>query len=432
MSILKSMYSAASGLGAHGSAMDVVSDNIANLNTIGFKAGRGRFESVLGGSIASQAVNASAGNGARMAGVQQNFSQGSMLGTGVATDMAIQGDGFFVVDGNHQGVDGQFFTRAGQFNLDSDGYLVDPNGLRVQGYSADPTGEVSSQLGDLTIPPNITVPPQATTTVDIAANLDANATPPPAFDVTDPEGTSNFSSSVVVYDSLGAAHTVNLYFRKTGTGSWDWHALVDGAELSGGTPGVMQQTASGSLTFTTNGELDTETTNASSFDFVDAAPGQSINFDFGDSLTTDGGTGTQGVTSYAGESDVLSLQQDGFATGALADLEVAENGMITGTFTNGEKRPLGQVATARFRNNQGLARAGAGLSVATADSGQALIGTAGSGGRGSIVAESLEQSNVDLAGEFVDMIAYQRGFQANSRAVQTADEMLAELNQIKR
>jgi flagellar hook protein FlgE len=427
MSILSSMYSAAAGLGAHGDAIGVVGDNIANVNTIGFKASRGRFEDVLGSTVAGGALGNTPGQGSRLAGIEQMFKQGALLGTGVATDLAIQGNGFFIVRGTFQGVDGTFYTRAGQFHLDANGQLVNPQGLMVQGYAADALGNIGSALTDLVIPPTASVPPRATTRADIAANLDAAATIPPAFDPANPTATSNFSTSTTVYDSLGESHNVDIYFRQSAAGTWEWHALVDGGELAGGTPGTATEIANGNLTFTTDGRLDTEVVNVSTADFVGATPGQSVAFDFGDSITTDGGTGMQGSTGYASPFNVTSLNQDGYASGALAGITVAENGTITGTFTNGERRTLAQVAMARFRNEEGLLRAGAGLYVDSQASGQALIGAAGSGGRGSIASGSLEQSTVDLAQEFVNLIAYQRGFQANSRTVKTADEMLTEL-----
>lgn len=432
MSILRSMYSAASGLSAHGNAMDVVSDNIANVNTIGFKAGRGRFEDVLGRAIGEVPAAGVSGNGSKLAGVDQIFGQGALLGTGIATDMAIQGDGFFMVEGNYQGVDGRFFTRAGQFNLDAQGYLVNPQGLRVQGYSADSAGTIGSQVGNVMIPPTYTVPPRVTANLEVAANLDANSSVPAAFDPLDPQATSNFSTSVTVYDSLGEGHNVDMYFRNAGGGTWEWYALVDGAEITGGTAGVPEVEASGTLQFTTNGELDVETTAASSFDFINATAGQAIAFDFGDSITTDGGTGLAGTTGYASPSAVVALEQDGYSSGSLAGVVVDQDGLITGTFTNGERRALAQVAVAKFQNNQGLLRSGAGLYSRSEDSGVELVGTAGTGGRGSVVGQALEQSNVDLAREFVDMINFNRGFQANSRTVRTADELLSEVVNLKR
>lgn len=432
MSILSSLYSAVAGLGAHGKAIDVVSDNIANVNTVGYKSGRGRFEDVLGVTAANASVNGSSGQGSQLAGIDHLHTQGALLGTGVTTDLAIKGDGFFVVEGNFQGVDNTYYTRAGQFGMDANGALVNPQGLRVQGYLADAAGNIGSSLGDIAVPATSTVPPNPTTTATINVNLDSNSTPPAAFDPTDPGNTSNYSTSIAVYDSLGGAHNVDIYFRNSGAGTWEWHALVDGGELTGGTAGVAQETASGTLTFTTSGALDTEATIASDFDFLGATQNQAIAFDFGDAITTDGGTGLAGTTGYASQSSVSILNQDGFASGSLAGIGIGEDGQITGTFTNGERRVLGQVATARFRNNDGLARGGAGLFIAGRESGEPLVGEPGTGGRGVVASGSLEQSNVDLAQEFVNLISFQRGFQANSRTVTTADEMLQELVNIKR
>ncbi|MEM6730075.1 MAG: flagellar hook protein FlgE [Myxococcota bacterium] len=432
MSILRSMYSASSGLQAHGKAMDVVSDNIANVNTIGFKAGRGRFEDVLGKAIGEVPAAGLSGNGSMLAGVDQLFGQGALLGTGVSTDMAIQGDGFFMVEGNFQGVDGRFFSRAGQFNLDERGFLVNPQGLRVQGYLADPSGTIGSQVTDITVPPTFTVPPRVTANVNVAANLDSSAVVPPAFDPTNAQATSNFSTSVTVHDSLGEGHNVDMFFRNAGGGTWEWYATVDGARITGGTAGTPEVEASGTLQFTTDGALDVETTAASSFDFINATAAQAITFDFGDAITTDAGTGLTGLTNYASPSSVVQLEQDGYSSGALAGIVVDQDGLVTGTFTNGERRALAQVAVARFQNNQGLLRSGAGLYSRSEDSGLELVGQAGTGGRGSVVGQSLEQSNVDLAREFVDMINFQRGFQANSRTIRTADELLTEVVNLKR
>jgi flagellar hook protein FlgE len=430
MSLIGSLYSAASGLGAHADAMDVVSDNIANVNTVGYKSGRGRFEDVLGSTVASTVGTNGAGQGSRLAGVDRQFAQGALLGTGNATDLAVQGDGFFVTRGSLEGVDGVFYTRAGQFHLDTEGQLVDPRGLVVQGYAADAQGRIGSTVTDLRVPSTATVPPRASTSVALAANLDASSTVLPAFTAATRDTTSNFSTSVAVYDSLGAAHNVDVYFHK-GAAGWDWHALVDSGDL-GGLPGTPTECANGALTFTTSGYLDTQTTALNSFSFAGAAGGQSIAFDFGDAITTNSGTGRTGVTAYASASSVSSIKQDGYSAGSLVGVGVSEDGRVTGAFTNGERRTLGQVATARFRDNEGLVRAGAGYYVASEASGAALVGAAGSGGRGSIASGSLEQSNVDMSQEFVALIALQHGYQANSRTIRTADDMLSELVNLKR
>ena len=237
---------------------------------------------------------------------------------------------------------------------------------------------------------------------------------------------------MTVYDSLGNAHEVTVYYRKTGANAWEWHAMADGAEVTGGTPGTPFEGASGTLTFTTDGMLDTETTSASSWDFVDATPGQAVTFDFGDSITTDSGTGMSGTTQYASPSTNTGISQDGYGAGEVAGISIGQDGTIEGVFTNGQRRVLGQVAVADFASVDGLERAGQGLWIETQASGEAVVGAAGTGGRGAVVAGALEGSNVDLAREFVDLIAYQRGFSANGRIVSTADEMYQELVNLKR
>jgi flagellar hook protein FlgE len=264
----------------------------------------------------------------------------------------------------------------------------------------------------------------------MAVNLDGTAGIM-TWDPADPAGTSNFSTSATVYDSLGGAHRVDVYFVNDGAGAWQWHAMVDGGEV-GGTPGTPQEIASGNLTFNTDGALDTEVTGSSSADFTGATPGQVINFDFGDAITTDGGTGLAGSTQYAAPSNVLRVDQDGYAEGTLSDLSIAEDGTITGVFSNGESRAIARVALAEFASEAGLKRSGNQLFTETTASGEPLVAAAAEGGRGGISSGMLEGSNVDLGGELVTMIAYQRAFQANARTVTTADEMLAEVANLKR
>ncbi|MBI2893700.1 MAG: flagellar hook protein FlgE [Deltaproteobacteria bacterium] len=432
MSILRALNTGATGLASHGEALGVVGDNIANVNTVGFKRQRGDFEDILGRSIAGASAVSGAGAGSRLAHIEQMWTQGSLLTTESPTDLAISGDGTFIVDGNAGGMTGRFFTRAGQFHIDAEGRLVNPNGLRLQGYTANAQGVLSGKLGDLYVDGG-TVPAQASTAVDLAANLDSNAQVPALpWDPLDPGGTSNFSTGVTVYDSLGNPHEVTVYFRKTAANAWDWHAMVDGGELTGGVAGVPTEGASGSLTFTTNGELDTETVGAAAWNFVGATAGQTIDFDFGTSITTDGGTGLDATTQFASASTTTGLSQDGYAAGTVSGIAIAGDGTVSGVFTNGQRRTLGQVAIADFANVQGLDRVGQGLWTETQESGEALIGAPESGGRGSIVSGALEQANIDLGREFVDLIAYQRGFQANSRIIQAADEMYGELVNLRR
>ncbi|MGE0787559.1 MAG: flagellar hook protein FlgE [Sandaracinaceae bacterium] len=429
---MRSLNTAASGIRSHSDALTVTGDNIANVNTVGFKRSRANFSDVLGRSIAGSTAIPQAGAGSRISTIQQMWAQGALMTTDSPTDLALNGNGFFVVKGNAGGVDGQFYTRAGQFVIDNGGYLTTTDGMKLQGYAADGTGTLSGSISDLQVDAG-TLPATPTTSAEIFANLDSNEPVLPAatpFDPADPSGTSNYSTSVTAYDSLGNAHDVTVYFRNNGGGDWEWHAMVDGAEV-GGTAGVPTEGANGTLNFTTNGALNTETTAASTWDFTGATAGQTIDFDFGESIG-EGGTGLSGSTQHATASSVTSISQDGFGAGEISGLSIAQNGTITGVFSNGQRRTLGAVAVADFASADGLDRAGQGLWIATQESGEALIGQAGAGGRGAVVSGALEGSNVDLAKEFVDLIAFQRGFSANSRIVTTADEMYSELVNMKR
>jgi len=426
MSIWTSLYSGSSGLGAHGDAISVVGDNIANTSTTGFRASRADFEDVLGGTAPNgQRIGA----GVRMGGVETLFGQGSLQNTGRPLDLALRGGGFFVVKGQHAGIDGSYYTRDGRFSLDNSGKLVNPEGLALQGYLIDPAGAVGTQLGDLQI--GGTSPPNPTTQMDLSVNLDATATPPAAWSVANAAGTSNFSTSTTVYDSLGNGHRVDVYFRAQGGGAWEWHAVVDGGELTGGTAGTPTEIASGTLAFTTAGALQSQTTTSSSASFVGAQANQAITFSFGDPIAT-GGTGMAGSTQFASASTVKAQSQNGYAAGELVEVSVGDDGKITGRFSNGQSRAIAQVAVASFASDEGLVRAGGQLFTATHDSGEALVGAAGTGARGAISGGALEGSNVDLGSELVTLIAYQRAFQANARTVSTADEMLQEIANLKR
>lgn len=429
MSILNAMYSGVSGLSAEGEALGVVGDNVANTNTIGFKQSRAVFEDVLASAVG--APNAT-GAGVRMTRAQQIFAQGTLLNTGQATDMALSGDGFFVVNGNLDGVTGNFYTRAGQTTLRKDGTLVNSAGLALQGYAAQANGTFSPQLGAIQVP-TAALQPKPTTKLTITANLDSNApVPTAAWDPQNPGATSNYSTSMRIFDSLGNAHTVDVYYRKTGANSWEYHALANGAEVQGGTPGQNVEIATGALAFTTGGALQTAATTAGgTVSFVGAAPNQALTFDMGSPIAS-GGTGLGGTTQFGAPSNVSAQSQDGYTSGDLSGVKIESDGTVKGIYSNGEQVAVGRLAVAKFRSNDGLGRAGHNMWVATRESGEPALAEAGAGGRGAIVAGTLEQSNVDIAGQFVEMIAHQRAFQANSKTITTANDMLQEVVNLKR
>ena len=432
MTVLSSMNSGVSGLKAESDALGVVGDNIANVNTSGFKAQRAVFEDVLGHSILAGTSTGLPGSGVRIGDIQQMFTQGTLSNTGVSTDVALNGDGFFVVKGTVDGVSSDFYTRAGEFAIDKDGKLSNTSGLKVQGYQANGDGTFAASLSDVTAP-TAALPARATAALSITANIDSSATTPAlAWDPQDPANTANFSTTMSIYDSLGNAHTADVYFRKTADNAWDYHVLVPGADLN---PPVVgnSEVGSGALTFTTNGALNTATvTTAVSASFGGGATAaQAITLDFGTSIAA-GGTGLDGTTQFAGPSNVSAQKQDGYASGDFSGVSVDGQGVVTGLYTNGEKIAMSQLAIAKFRSNDGLGRAGQNLWISTRESGTAAMGTAGSGGRGATTGGALEGSNVDLASEFVSMIQHQRSFSANSKTITTADEMLQELINLKR
>ncbi|CAN5911136.1 flagellar hook protein FlgE [soil metagenome] len=426
MSILNAMYAGVSGLSAESDALSIVGDNVSNTNTVGFKRSRAQFESQLGG-----AVGVGDGAGVRMARSQQIFAQGTLQTTGQATDLALSGDGFFVVKGNLGGASGQYYTRAGELSVRNDGALVNPAGMAVQGYKAAPDGSYSSSLSDIVLP-NAALPPHATAKMTVTANLDATSVPPAApWDPQNPGATSNLATSMTTYDSLGNAHTVDVYFRNTAPGQWEYHALAKGAEVVGGTPGQNSEISTGTMAFTTNGAMQAVTpTGGGTVSFNGATPSQAIDLDFGKSIAA-GGTGLEGSTQFGSPSAISGQSQDGFTSGDLSSVKVDGNGLVSGVYSNGQTIAAGKVAIAKFRANEGLAKAGQNLWAATNESGEAALGVVGSGGRGSVVSGALEQSNVDVAEQFVDLITHQRAFQANSKVITTADQMLQELMTIK-
>jgi len=444
MSILNSLYSGVSGLQANGQGMSIISDNIANVNTVGFKKSRGNFQDLMSMTVLGVGNISQIGMGTALMNVQQLFNQGSFENSSNATDMAINGGGFFIVNGTVNGVSGSFYTRAGQFVFDKDGYMVNQDGLRIQGYGVNPTdedGAIVGGLGDIRIT-ETQIQPNPTTNIELNANLDSNAEIIPGGFVStgtfdEAMQSSNFHTVITVYDSLGNAHDTTVYFNKTAANSWSWNVVADGGEVTlpaGGTAGAPLVIGSGTVTFNSDGTLATVTTTTpTTVTFTGANP-QTIDFDLGTPVPP-GTTATPdqiGLTQFASNSTVHFMSQDGYATGNLRYVNITEDGLITGAYSNGEILNLGKVALANFQASTGLQKLGSNLWGETSISGQPLIGEANTGSRGTIMGNALEQSNVDLAEEFVDMIVTQRAFQANSKSITTTDQMLNTIMEIKR
>jgi flagellar hook protein FlgE len=340
--------------------------------------------------------------------VQTSFTQGSLSNTGNTLDLAIDGDGFFQLADN-TGI--AAYSRAGQFEVNSLGEIVDPSGRFLQGYQASATGVILGTVGNITLS-TATIAPQATGTADVEANLNAAATvPAAAFDVTD-AATYNFSNGMTLYDSLGAQHQLRLYYVKTATANtWELHSQIDGGATAARTD----------LVFNSSGVLTSGGAQTFSLAITGgAATPQSIAMDFSD------------ITQYGSASNLTDQIQDGFASGSFQSLSVDSGGRVVAQFSNGQTRTLAQVVLNRFTNPNGLTRSGENGFAETVDSGAPLAGAPTNNGLGRLISQTIEQSNVDLGKEFVDMIITQRAFQANSRAITTSDEMLQELVNLKR
>ncbi|MBH0204504.1 MAG: flagellar hook protein FlgE [Nitrospira sp.] len=578
MGILSSLFAGVSGLNANGTALSVIGNNIANMSTVGFKGSKATFADLISSSISGGSGAVQTGIGVALTSVQGNFSQGSLATSSNVLDLAIDGNGFFVVE-DAQG--GTFYSRAGLFRLDRNNNVVDPSGFKLQGFLADTTGTITGTIGDIALP-STTASPRATTIALVAANLNsattqtgvrgnvvgsaASATTTAAgntsfnidlngdgvqtvtvangltgaalataiqnavralvpndpfrsaaysgftasvnasniftfssgitgttnnsttgtgtvvvtanggdtlaanlnmlagtsttgtnFLLSDPPASSNFSTSMTVFDSLGNSHLLTTYFTRVGQNTWNYNVVANASDVVtanydssniDASLGIVR-VGSGTLTFGTNGTLDREspvtrydtgtaagtvgtTPGELQIDFNGATQNQSIVMNYGTSVTTDGGSGLDGTTQFGSTSALVQQTQDGFAAGSLQAFSVDSNGTISGRFSNGQLRALAQVVLARFPDPIGLTRTGKNTFAQSGNSGQPVTGTPDSAGLGRVLSNSLELSNVDLGESFIDMIAAQRGFQANSRVITTSDEILQELVNLKR
>jgi flagellar hook protein FlgE len=420
MSIASSFYSALSGMNSNGVAMQVVADNISNSNTVGFKSSTVQFEDILGMSLEGIGGVSHLGVGANVSTMAASFIQGTLNTTGLGTDLAVNGKGFFIVE--DATAEEQFYTRAGNFHVDSDGYLVNPNGLRVQGYLYDSQGtNLVETLEDIVVDQTTMIPPDTTSEVDMVLNLNS-AEGAKTFDIIDPGTTSNYSTALTVYDTLGQSHTITVYFSKTAAQTWDWNSVIDGSDVNGGVAGVGQLFGTGEIEFDTSGLLSTTMPGSfytGSITYANGIAATSTDIDFTD------------TTQFGSSSIIQSIHQDGYAAGTLSGINFTSEGNIVGHYTNGEVKNIARLALADFPSLNGLARAGNLLFQSTPESGDPLVNKPGEGGLGSVAAGMLEESNTDLAAEFIKMIITQRAYQANSKIITTTDEMLAQLLSVK-
>jgi len=432
MSILASLYTGISGLGASGANMGIISDNIANSSTTAYKASRGEFSDVVATNLKGILGGNQIGRGTKLSAVTSVFTQGNLTPSERDTDMSIRGDGFFICK-NPAGAGEISYTRDGSFRFDSKGRMTTADGFQLQGYKLNPeTGKADSELIDIEFSGN-TMPAKNTQSVKIDANLDVRKKiNEDKYDLATADKTADLTSAARVYDATGTAQNLTMHYYKTGESEWTWYASADGSQLNGGKEGVPQQVATGKLSFTKEGKLNTDQVTSQNFNFKGSDGSMKIDFNFGDAIVTRKGTGLQGTTGYGSKSQIYRQIQDGYAAGTLTNFSVDDSGVISGSYSNGTTRPLAQMALARFENNEGLFKLGNNRFKEAVNSGQPLVGAAGEAGRGTIDSKSLESSNVDLAQEFVKMMTTQRNFQANAKTITTSDELLNEIIQLKR
>lgn len=427
MSILSSLYTGVSGLSAQGQALGVIGDNIANSQTVGFKASRAEFQDILSKDLKGILGGNQIGRGVKIGAVNPILTQGNVDATEKSTDLAISGDGYFKVKGS----DGESYTRDGAFLFDRDGFLVTKDKQRVQGFQADEKGNILNKVGDISFPRAL-IPAKATTEINIDLNLDSRMEATKKFDMKDPYNTSHYSTGIEIYDSQGNKQLVTLFFNKTADRKWEYTGLVDGKQITGGTEGQLESVVKGVVEFTVDGKLKSQEMTDSNFNFAGGAlQNQQIRLSFGDDIDT-GGTGIAGTKQYGKESDLISWGQDGASAGTITGLSFNDEGVLTALYSNGEARDLAQIALAKFENPEALFKVGNNRMKESRDSGAPALGAPNRAGRGKIFAKSLERSTVDLATEFVNLIQNQRSFQANAKTITTTDQLLEEVINLKR
>jgi flagellar hook protein FlgE len=409
-----SFSTALSALSAMDTAIDVVGNNLANLNTTGFKTSEVCFEDLVTQSLGADLGETQVGFGVGQPLTVAQFTQGAIQTTDGVLDGAIQGDGFFVVQDPSGATQ---YTRAGNFQTDKAGNLLTDTGEAVQGWMVDPsTGQIDTNgpIGDIVVPTGSLSPASATSNFSVDLNLNSAATA---------DSTSDFSTPITVYDSLGDSHVLTVDFQKTGTNQWSYQVTVPGEDVSGGTAGTPYDVsgASGTFTFDSDGQL------------TDPAAGSPITFSI--SGLTDGASdmnlswnpytsaGAGRITQFAQSSAESASSQDGLAAGQLDSVGLSSGGQILAKYSNGDQLVVGQVALASIRNPDSLIAVGNNNFELSALSAAPSIGVPGTGGRGQVVGGSLEASTVDIAREFTNLIVYQSGYEANARVVTTADQL---------
>jgi len=416
MGISSALYSGVSGLKTNSHAMSVIGNNLAHTNTTGFKGARTVFSDLLSASVNGSGGSSQIGRGVNLSKVDNVFSQGTFESTESGLDVAIEGESFFML--KEPGDDTMYYSRAGAFRFDQDGYLINPEGFRVQGQIFNPATNTLTPGEPQAIAVTDTglIPANETTELTLNNNLDAAEALPAMgpFDPANPE-TFNYSMSTQVFDSLGNPHLVTTYFQKTADNNWDWHwGAQDELGAAIGGPG-------GAITFDQDG-IKTAPLGPQAIGPINwqngSNPAQGIDISFE-------------TTQFQSDSVVISQRQNGFAAGDLTSVDIDEEGIVVASYSNGERTNIAQLTLSKFQNPGGLRLQGSNMFVATDSAGPPRTGLPGAE-LGKIFTNALEQSNVDMGNEFVRMITVQRGFQANSKIITTIDELLGELINLKK
>lgn len=408
--------SALSGINAASQELRIIGNNVSNASTTGFKQSRANFADVYAASSSGGTAN-SIGAGVRLASVDQLFTQGNIGFTDSKLDMAINGEGFFVLEENGNKV----YSRSGQFQADRDGYIVNNSDQRLIVNVADDNGAITGAAGPLRLDSS-NIPPSSTNLVEVSVNLDSGQVPPNTLPF-DPERPSSFnhSTSLTVYDSLGTAHLQSMYYVKTtNPNEWEQHTFIDGQHLNGpadATTGVyngnkIKFDGAGSLSHINGIAVPPGKISFPPIDPQSGAEPMEIVVDL---------QGANPLTQFGGSFTVNSIKQNGYTSGRITGIDIDDTGVVRARFTNGQNRTLGQVTLSNFANPNGLRQTGETNWAESFSSGPPLIGTPGSGSLGLIQSGALEGSNVDLTGQLVNMITAQRNFQANAQVISTAD-----------
>ena len=410
-----------SGLNANAQALAVVGNNLANINTVGFKASSVTFRDLVYQTVGGSSENPTQiGLGVGVASISPVFTQGTIESSRSATNVAIQGNGFFMLDGQQ----GPSYTRAGAFSFDASGTLVSVDGQNVQGFTQiDPvTKQVinTGEPGNIVVPPGVLRAPVATSEFSAISNLNSQAV------VGD-----KFTTSIQIFDSLGASHVTTMTYTNTAPGAWTYELTVEGADVTGGTAGTPFQLATGTLSFDGSGTL-TQVDGGAPADVAITTPtwtngalATTMNWNVLDA------NNSPSLTGFASPSATSSISQNGTAAGTVTNITIQPDGTIVATIGAGQSLTIGQLALVNFNNPQGLNKIGSNRYGEGPSAGTRNVGVPGTGGRGTLIGSALEQSNVDMAQEFTQMILAQRGYQANGKMITVSDQLLVDTLNLK-